>query len=127
MVTLKDSFIPFTWGFGSSLIHVSFSIGIVVLSSFYYQISESFFITLCRHKVRRIIAVTSWCTQPGPNNPWFIEWFLKPFIIGANLRDMAIMEEFLQDTVPDEINFTIVKPPGLSLGWYRTCKTCYLL
>ncbi|XP_028410457.1 uncharacterized protein LOC114533069 [Dendronephthya gigantea] len=69
-----------------------------------------------RHKVRRIIAVTSWCTQPGPNNPWFIEWFLKPFIIGANLRDMAMMEEFLQDTKPNEINYTIVKPPGLSLA-----------
>ena len=69
-----------------------------------------------RNKVNRIIAITSWCTQAGPNNPWFIEWFLKPFIIGANLRDMAIMEELLEDTEPNEINYTIVKPPGLSLG-----------
>jgi hypothetical protein len=29
---------------------------------------------------------------------------------------MAIMEELLEDTKPDEINYTIVKPPGLSLG-----------
>jgi hypothetical protein len=28
------------------------------------------------------------------------------------------MEELLQDTNPDEINYTIVKPPGLSLGKY---------
>ena len=73
----------------------------------------------CRNKVIRLIAITSWCTQPGPNNPWFIEWFLKPFIIGASLRDMAIMEQLLQDTNPDEINYTVVKPPGLSLGRWR--------
>ena len=71
---------------------------------------------ICRNKVSRIVAVTSWCTQPGPNNPWFIEWFLKPFIIGANLRDMAIMEQLLEDTNREDINYTVVKPPGLSLG-----------
>lgn len=29
---------------------------------------------------------------------------------------MAIMEQLLEDTDRDEVNYTIVKPPGLSLG-----------
>ena len=67
--------------------------------------------------------MTAWCTQPGPNNPWFIEWFLKPFIIGANLRDMAIMEKILEETLPSEINYTIVKAPGLNLGKFLDNNT----
>ena len=78
-----------------------------------------------RHNIKRIIAVTSWCTKPGPNNPWFIEWFLKPFIIGANLRDMAIMEDLLEAEKPDEINYTIVRPPGLTLGRFNSCLKGY--
>ena len=74
-----------------------------------------------RNKITRLIAITSWCTQPGPNNPWFIEWFLKPFIIGGCLRDMAIMEKVLEETNPADINYTIVRPPGLSFGKSWCC------
>lgn len=64
--------------------------------------------------VSRFIAVTSWCTRTEPNNPWFIEWILKPLFIGGCLKDMAVMEEILRSTNPDEINYTIVRPPRLT-------------
>ncbi|XP_046848960.1 flavin reductase (NADPH)-like isoform X2 [Xenia sp. Carnegie-2017] len=82
-------------------------------TSLYSDTMKNMILAMKRNDVKRIVAVTSWCTQPGPNNPWFIEWFLKPFIIGAILRDMAIMEEMLAKTDEDMINYTIVRPPRL--------------
>ena len=70
----------------------------------------------CRYKVTRLIVVTAWCTQPGPNNRWFVEWIIKPFFIGAYLKDMAIMEQFLENSDPNEVNYTIVRPPQLKHG-----------
>ena len=69
-----------------------------------------------RHKVTRLVCMTSWCVQPGPNNPWIIEWIFKPLVIREVCRDATIMEKFLEASNPQEINFTIVRPSGLTNG-----------
>ncbi|XP_031559632.1 flavin reductase (NADPH)-like [Actinia tenebrosa] len=67
-----------------------------------------------RHKVSRLIVVTSWGTCPGPNNHWFMEWFLKPFILNGIIKDMAVMEKMVEESDPSEINYTFVRPAGLT-------------
>ena len=79
-----------------------------------------------RYKITRLIAVTSWCTQPGPNNRWYVEWIVKPFFIGAYLKDMAIMEKFLEQSNPEEINYTIVRPPQLKNGKSFAFLLCWV-
>ncbi|XP_013396498.1 flavin reductase (NADPH) [Lingula anatina] len=63
----------------------------------------------------RLICITSWCTESRPGNPWLIEWVIKPLFIGKTVANMAEMEHYLFDTCQD-INFTIVRPPGLGTG-----------
>ena len=41
---------------------------------------------------------------------------MKPLFIGAYLKDMAVMEQFLEKSEPEEINYTIVRPPQLKDG-----------
>ena len=64
----------------------------------------------------RFVVITSWCTRKDPNSPWYFEWILRPFLLGGPLSDMAIMEDFIKNTNPTEINYTIVKPPRLTYG-----------
>jgi len=85
-------------------------------TTFYSESIKAITEAMKRHKITRLIAVTSWCTQPGPNNRWYVEWIVKPFFIGAYLKDMAIMEKFLEQSNPEEINYTIVRPPQLKNG-----------
>ena len=93
---------------------------IVTFKNFSWPFSK-----LYRHKVTRLIVVTSWCTQPGPNNPWWVEWIVKFLFIGAILKDMAVMEQYLEKSEPDEINYTIVRPPQLKDG--KILTDCWLL
>ncbi|XP_068696321.1 flavin reductase (NADPH)-like [Montipora capricornis] len=69
-----------------------------------------------RHRITRLVAVTSWCVQPGPNNDWFVEWILKPLFLNGVLKNMAVMEKMLEDSDPEEINYTIVRPCHLIEG-----------
>ena len=64
------------------------------------------------------MTVTSWCTQPGPNNSWFVEWILKPLFLNGVIKNMAVMERMLEDSDPRMLNYTIVRPCRLLLGMY---------
>ena len=69
-----------------------------------------------RHKITRLVTVTSWCTQPGPNNRWLVEWILKPLFLNGVIKDMATMEKMLESSEPEDLNYTIVRPCHLLAG-----------
>lgn len=80
-----------------------------------------------RHKITRLVVVTSWCTQPGPNNAWFVEWILKPLFLNGVIKSMAVMEKMLEESDPQQVNYTIVRPCHLlegryMLNWRAQCK-----
>lgn len=60
--------------------------------------------------------MTAWCTQPGPNNSWLVDWIINPLFLNGMIRDMATMEKLLESTDPQLINYTIVRPCGLING-----------
>ncbi|XP_071955941.1 flavin reductase (NADPH)-like [Antedon mediterranea] len=64
--------------------------------------------------VKRLVAITSWCTSYNSEDPgpFFVEWILKPFVLGRVLTSMADMEDFLQKECSD-LDYTTVRPPGL--------------
>jgi len=64
--------------------------------------------------VNRLVVVTASCTKSEPGNPWLVEWVLKPVFLGRVLTDMARMEDYLRGEECSDINFTIVKPNGLT-------------
>ena len=82
----------------------------------FFLINYVFCLHACRHRITRLVAVTSWCVQPGPNNDWFVEWILKPLFLNGVLKNMAVMEKMLEDSNPEEINYTIVRPCHLIEG-----------
>lgn len=45
-----------------------------------------------------------------------MEWFLKPFILNGIIKDMAVMEKMVEESDTDEINYTLVRPAGLTNG-----------
>ncbi|CAK6959714.1 flavin reductase (NADPH)-like [Scomber scombrus] len=63
-------------------------------------------------RVNRIITMTSWYTEPnsGTQSPYLIRFLLLPMIRSV-LTNMFEMEQFLQKS--DDINWTVVRPPGL--------------
>jgi len=65
-----------------------------------------------RRNVDRLVAMTSMFTDDDPAYGFFVRWILKPLFIGRNLDDMARMENYLEKECQD-INFTVVRPPGL--------------
>lgn len=86
-----------------------------------------FFFFRSRHKITRLVVVTSWCTQPGPNNAWFVEWILKPLFLNGVIKNMAVMEKMLEESDPQQVNYTIVRPCQLlegryMLNWRAQCK-----
>lgn len=63
--------------------------------------------------VKRLVCVTSWGSKDEPGLPWIISWFLKPTFLRNVLANMGEMEDYLQEKCT-ELNYTVVKPPGLS-------------
>ncbi|KAL0979626.1 hypothetical protein UPYG_G00187470 [Umbra pygmaea] len=63
-------------------------------------------------KVKRIITMTSWYTDPtsGTQSSYFIRFVLLPMIRSV-LSNMFEMEHFLNET--QDVNWTVVRPPGL--------------
>ena len=45
--------------------------------------------------------------------PFVMDWLIKPLLLKKVLRNMGAMESYLVENCPD-INYTVVKPPGLS-------------
>ena len=41
---------------------------------------------------------------------------MRPFLLGGILSDVALMEDFIQDVDPTDLNYTIVRPPRLTYG-----------
>ncbi|XP_044178648.1 uncharacterized protein ycf39-like [Acropora millepora] len=85
-------------------------------TTFYSESIHAIMEGMKRHKITRLVAVTSWCTQPGPNNNWFVEWILKPLFLNGVLKNMAVMEKMLEESCPEEMNYTIVRPCQLLEG-----------
>ena len=41
---------------------------------------------------------------------------MRPFLLGGILSDVALMEDYIQDVDPTDLNYTIVRPPRLTYG-----------
>ncbi|KAL9969035.1 hypothetical protein ACROYT_G021198 [Oculina patagonica] len=81
--------------------------------------SESMFAILEGMKrcgVKRLVTMTAWCTQPGPNNSWLVDWIINPLFLNGMIKDMATMEKMLESTDPQVLSYTIVRPCGLING-----------
>ncbi|KAJ7394417.1 hypothetical protein OS493_000226 [Desmophyllum pertusum] len=85
-------------------------------TTFYSESMHAITEGMTRHKITRLVTVTSWCTQPGPNNDWFLEWILKPLLLNGVIKDMATMEKTLESSDPQLLNYTIVRPCRLLEG-----------
>lgn len=60
--------------------------------------------------------MTAWCTQPGPNNRWLADWIINPLFLSGMIKDMTTMEKMIEKTDPQELNYTIIRPCGLTNG-----------
>lgn len=93
-------------------------------TTFYSESMHAITEGMKRHKITRLVTVTSWCTQPGPNNRWLVEWILKPLFLNGVIKDMATMEKMLESSEPEDLNYTIVRPchllAGEKTGNYKT-------
>ncbi|KAL9969000.1 hypothetical protein ACROYT_G021154 [Oculina patagonica] len=85
-------------------------------TTFYSESMNAITEAMSRHKITRLVTVTSWCTQPGPNNYWFLEWVIKPLFLNGVIKDMATMEKMLESSDPQALNYTIVRPCRLLVG-----------
>nr|XP_022338349.1 uncharacterized protein LOC111133908 [Crassostrea virginica] len=63
--------------------------------------------------VNRLIAMSAWGTKATEGEPFMIKWILRPLFIGNLLHNMGEMEDYLSKDCQD-INFTVVRPPGLT-------------
>ncbi|XP_077977401.1 flavin reductase (NADPH)-like [Glandiceps talaboti] len=85
-------------------------------TSLYSDSMKAIVSAMRKANIKRLVCITSWCTtynkeDPGP---WFTEWILKPLVLRNVLANMEIMETFLMSEQCNDINYTIVRPPGLT-------------
>ena len=66
--------------------------------------------------MKRMVTMTAWCTQPGPNNNWLVDWIINPLFLNGMIKDMGTMERILEATDPELLDYTIVRPCGLVNG-----------
>ena len=66
--------------------------------------------------MKRLVTMTAWCIQPGPNNRWLVDWFINPVLLNGMIKDMGTMERMLEKTEPESLDYTIVRPCGLYNG-----------
>ncbi|XP_035688878.1 flavin reductase (NADPH)-like isoform X2 [Branchiostoma floridae] len=64
------------------------------------------------------------CLGNDPSNPPFflMRWIIKPLFLGRVLANMAQMEKYLQEC--GDINFTVVRPPHLTMGPVTDMQFC---
>ncbi|ELT89150.1 hypothetical protein CAPTEDRAFT_221779 [Capitella teleta] len=65
--------------------------------------------------LNRLIFMTSSGIRPSPNNSFVFEWVIKP-MIRATVADMVRAEDYLASEECQDIDFTVVKPKGLTNG-----------
>ncbi|XP_078571504.1 flavin reductase (NADPH)-like [Branchiostoma floridae x Branchiostoma japonicum] len=77
-----------------------------------------------KNNVKRLVCMTSWFTTDDPSNPPFflMRWIIKPLFLGRVLTNMAQMEKYLQEC--EDINFTVVRPPHLTMGPVTDMEFC---
>ena len=85
----------------------------------------SFHPPIIRCEVKRLVTMTAWCTQPGPNNKWLVDWIINPLLLNGMIKDMATMEEMLERTDPEMLDYTIVRPCGLVNGKFHFVSIIY--
>ncbi|XP_021372134.1 flavin reductase (NADPH)-like [Mizuhopecten yessoensis] len=61
----------------------------------------------------RLVTMTAVDTIPQNRGPWIFEWIIRPVFLSSVLQSMSVMEDYLQKECQD-IDFTVVKPPGLT-------------
>jgi len=66
--------------------------------------------------MKKLVTMTAWCTQPGPNNKWLVDWIINPLFLNGMIKDMGTMERLLEGTDPELLDYTIVRPCGLVNG-----------
>ena len=62
--------------------------------------------------------MTAWATKDSPLLSWFNRWIFKPVFVAHISADMERMEDYIEKT---DLNYTIVRPPGLTNGMYIFC------
>lgn len=80
--------------------------------TFYQDSIKSIVSAMREANIKRLVCITSQYAKPDPNYPLWIKLFLRP-LIGRQLDSMLVMEEFLFKEC-DDIDYTIVRPPGLT-------------
>ncbi|XP_068698923.1 flavin reductase (NADPH)-like isoform X2 [Montipora foliosa] len=85
-------------------------------TTFYSESLHALLEGMKRCEVKRLVTMTAWCTQPGPNNKWLVDWIINPLLLNGMIKDMATMEEMLERTDPEMLDYTIVRPCGLVNG-----------
>uniref|UniRef100_A0A8C4NN42 NAD(P)-binding domain-containing protein n=1 Tax=Eptatretus burgeri TaxID=7764 RepID=A0A8C4NN42_EPTBU len=95
---------------------LGFSISFLSPVTGYLDSMKAIVDTMQKVGVTRLVTMTSWYTngEASPQCPWTIRWVLLPMIKSV-LLNMQEMEHFLTNDCGD-INYTIVRPPGLVNG-----------
>ncbi len=65
------------------------------------------------NRIPKTIVVTSGGVMEAPGEPWIMKYILKPFFLKNMYEDMKVMEKLISDS---DLNFTIVRPPYLTIG-----------
>ncbi|KAL4220461.1 hypothetical protein ACF0H5_020861 [Mactra antiquata] len=80
--------------------------------TFYTDSAKPIISAMRKQGLRRLIFMASWYTKYDANDPFIINWVLKPMFLGQSLKNMGEMEDYLEIECPD-IEFTSVRPPQL--------------
>jgi len=89
------------------------------LTNLYTTTMQAILPAMQASSVRRLICITSWLTQQDKKDkvPFVINYLAKPLLMKGFIDDMGAMEKMVIDfanTQPSPIDFTIVRPPGLT-------------
>jgi len=85
-------------------------------TTFYSESMHAILEGMKRCGMKRLVTMTAWCTQPGPNNKWLVDWIINPLFLNGMIKDMGTMERLLEGTDPELLDYTIVRPCGLVNG-----------
>lgn len=85
--------------------------GLIYKTKFYLETMQSIIAAMRKVKIRRIICITSQYAKPDPNYPIIYKLLLRP-LLGRVLDSMFEMEQWMFSECND-IDYTIVRPPGL--------------
>ncbi|XP_071800986.1 flavin reductase (NADPH)-like [Asterias amurensis] len=112
-----DSMIPHFKGCDAVFSCLGADSGLMKTTTFYSDTMAAITEAMRKADVQRLICMASWYTnyRKGDGGPFAQEWIFKPIaglILGRILTSMSLMESFLIKDCQD-INFTIVRPPGL--------------